>query len=1468
MADADNDGIAVTYEEFFGFSDSNPTDALLDADADGLSNYEEFVNSTNPINIDTDGDGLTDGREVFGGFGPHSFVDSDNDGFGDDWEMFFFANLLTDGSGDSDQDGLTDAEEWALYTDPTHSDSDGDGLEDYEEINTYGTSPIRVDTDGDGLADGWELDNGFDPLASGEEVLDGDFDNLINLQEFQLGTNPLLADTDGDNVNDDLDSHPLDANEQSDNDADGIGDNADTDDDNDGFSDDDEINVFGSDPLVANTNVDGDEYPDRYDSDNDNDGVDDTNDAFPLDPSESLDTDLDGIGNNADEDDDNDGLLDTIETQLGSNALLADTDQDGLSDLYEFENGLDLLVDDAANDPDADGLSNVAEYEAGTSPQLADTDGDTYLDGWELANGYSPLIPRYQVALAENHACMLEDGGEITCWGNEENGQTVVPSIANATSIAAADYSYSCAANDAGIECWGRSYSNSLNPPNMQNVTAMASGFYHTCAANAEEVSCWGYDVYGGTYAPDISGVKKLALGYYQSCALTESGVTCWGGGSEEAESQNLINPVDLSAGRNHVCAVDDSGVTCWGNNSYNQLDVPDLINPTRVASGFEHNCALDSNGVVCWGSNESAQLDVPSLLNPYNVFAAGNYSCALDDTGLVCWGARYNSNFDYYVPPDTDGDGVIDEDEIAAGFDINNPNDVGLDTDGDGLTAYEEYLLGTDNNLADTDGDLIADAIDQYPLNASRFVQIGTGSVLVVSSHSGNLDGYEGALKSIGYDVSTLIADGEGGISFEQLDGFNKVYWRDDGIISGGESVMRNYLDSGRCIVVDSEDFGYYWGGALPNEYFGLGEILYAGSFGTISAAGSLEDEIGELEAENSEESTSPVPSSSQYYSDFAWQPDENAEAILNGVASETIYPLALHNYSSEVGYHAYLLGVGLPILGETNFKKVAGAIFNQCTSEEEALNKLDSDSDGLPDVFEQAYGTDINLVDTDGDGLSDYQELANRLNPLVADDIEALGDSDGDGLSTYDELNLGLDPFNPDSDGDGLTDLVEYNSGIYDPLNPDTNGNQFSDGFEYNYGSDLLLDGDEDNDGLTNLEESNAGSSPFSTDVDGDQLSDVYEIQRGLHPGKFDSDGDGWSDSFAIRYGINFDPTADEDGDGLTNSEENIAGSSPFESDTDRDGLSDYYEAKMSFTLSYASDSDGDGVSDIRELFITNTNPLDADSAIALQNNISTIAVYLNDLSAEIYSQDGSLNLGWQGSYLLSSTSSKLSVNGVALSSNNAIQRCAFYQANYLSCSYNDAFSHVESEETWSLVPHVIDQILVSREITIPNLDYGLVRYVDSFQNIGTEEKTISVDITNTYAAANNNVRIHTSNGQDYLTASDQYSVFSDYSNTYSAIAHVYSDGSTVAPTGIGHSGRGDWQLGYSDVTLQPGQTKRLVHAYYVHNSYEELLQAANDAANNHGSNILQGISSEEKSELINFSVCAINDTEGPCQ
>ena len=47
--------------------------------------------------------------------------------------------------------------------------------------------------------------------------------------------------------------------------------------------------------------------------DDDGDGVADGSDAFPLDATETLDTDSDGTGNNADTDDDGDGVADDLD---------------------------------------------------------------------------------------------------------------------------------------------------------------------------------------------------------------------------------------------------------------------------------------------------------------------------------------------------------------------------------------------------------------------------------------------------------------------------------------------------------------------------------------------------------------------------------------------------------------------------------------------------------------------------------------------------------------------------------------------------------------------------------------------------------------------------------------------------------------------------------------------------------------------------------------------------------------------------------------------------------------------------------------------------------------------------------------------------------------------------------------------------------------------------------------------------
>ena len=89
--------------------------------------------------------------------------------------------------------------------------------------------------------------------------------------------------------------------------------------------------------------------------DSDGEGVPDDQDAFPSDPTETIDSDDDGLGNNADPDDDNDGM----------------------TDIWELSNGLDPLKNDASADLDGDGISNLDEYlsetkstadDAGVSP--------------------------------------------------------------------------------------------------------------------------------------------------------------------------------------------------------------------------------------------------------------------------------------------------------------------------------------------------------------------------------------------------------------------------------------------------------------------------------------------------------------------------------------------------------------------------------------------------------------------------------------------------------------------------------------------------------------------------------------------------------------------------------------------------------------------------------------------------------------------------------------------------------------------------------------------------------------------------------------------------------------------------------------------------------------------------------------------------------------------------------------------
>lgn len=67
---------------------------------------------------------------------------------------------------DTDGDGISNGEEKNKYkTSPERADSDLDGLSDKDEIFVYHTNPLRFDSDEDGYGDGTEVKTGHNPLT-------------------------------------------------------------------------------------------------------------------------------------------------------------------------------------------------------------------------------------------------------------------------------------------------------------------------------------------------------------------------------------------------------------------------------------------------------------------------------------------------------------------------------------------------------------------------------------------------------------------------------------------------------------------------------------------------------------------------------------------------------------------------------------------------------------------------------------------------------------------------------------------------------------------------------------------------------------------------------------------------------------------------------------------------------------------------------------------------------------------------------------------------------------------------------------------------------------------------------------------------------------------------------------------------------------------------------------------------------
>ncbi|MEM7248278.1 MAG: FG-GAP-like repeat-containing protein [Acidobacteriota bacterium] len=598
---------------------------------------------------------------------------------------------------------------------------------------------------------------------------------------------------------------------------------------------------------------------------------------------------------------------------------------------------------------------------------------------------------------------------------------------------------------------------------------------------------------------------------------------------------------------------------------------------------------------------------------------------------------------------PDSDGDGLRDDEELALGTDP-----AVADTDDDGLGDGEEVVAGLDGHVTDpldrdTDDDGLGDGFESIssrtdPTNVDTDadgVQDGTelGRTMGIPDPdgAGPIDGTDSAVFRMDADPSTTTAptvlDTDGGGSpdgAEDADGDGAVgpdetdpqagEWPDD--VDGDGDRIPDVVEIGLGsdpLVADTDGDG-----------IDDGEELIPGTDGHVTSLFDADsDDDGLSDFAELAAGTDP--------NDY----DTDRDAVSDGVEAGVTTPVPDPDGPGPLrGSDAPSFVADVdpasttdPLVADTDGGGVAEGIEdlnrdgNVDLTESDpnvAVDDLDSDGDGLSNQAEMMFGGDPDDPDTDGDGLLDGQELAASLGRPITSLIDA--DTDDDGLSDGEEvLRYRTDPLDPDSDGDGLPDGLE--AGVTMPVpDPDDGGPLL--------GTDpALFVGDSDPSTTTNPRDPDTdegGTNDGDEDVDRDGAIDDGETDPmvtvdDLPPGP-DTDGDGLTDEAELALGTDpFD--VDSDDDGVADGEEvDDHGSDPLDADSDDDGLPDGVELGRTMPL---PDPDGDGplLGTDPDGFVPDADP----STRSDPTNPDTDGGGVLD-GAEDRNQDGALDMGEQ--------------------------------------------------------------------------------------------------------------------------------------------------------------------------------------------------------------------------------------------
>ncbi len=771
---------------------------------------------------------------------------------------------------------------------------------------------------------------------------------------------------------------------------------------------------------------------------------------------------------------------------------LSDKDGDGLTALQEYNGGVNS-TDPNKFDTDGDGLSDGVERALGTNPLKADTDGDGLSDGDEV-NGF----PHSNPLLVDSDGDGVPDGLERRAGTDPMSAASVPTTFRGGIGIhfvSQSDLNGTLGTNHAvgyvpqtrwndtqPIRNWTRpagSKADILTP--LTNRLVRSDGLVLTnlainWTADASDAS-------GNANSPD----RKLLDGYIRAYGTNQASLTIsnipftnfdlavYAGGTYLGQHGRVRLGTNASTDRHFLSQSASSlkalvempagktNLTYANLALYTNLTTTNLtINVTNYDGWSLGICAVqivdrlldaDGSGIPDW-------YEMKYALEPGSAALAATDS---DGDGLTNL-QEYQRRTDPHNA-DSDGDGLSDSQEVALGT-----NPLNADTDGDGLSDYAEVTAPFPSNplKADSDNDGVNDRDESArgtdpnynPTNSTAFVGYVPFYRASSNSWEWNIENVQlvwdhgaGALAPDVWNEDALFtlavknpASGE---------------WRTLGMelryYSGSVSYLFHSEYAG-AFSYPAQPYSTIWDEDTANPPVDLKAKLGFSGYGSQDISDRLrfrmfaQRGVGNMWTVTFEirNQTSNTVAISRSFANCA-----AGASVDNGTAKWTDYD-GVTNLASIIPHQGVQLFISTNAL--VNLPAFAAA--------------RDSDHDGMPDAWEDAYGF-------------------NKFNPA-----DATQDADGDGLNNREEFLAGTNPRNVDTDGDGVRDNIEHWNGS-DPLrasskpafaganwtpNQDLDGNGLPDAWEVRYRAfNLPPNGDADGDGALNWLEAKWGTDPF---------------------------------------------------------------------------------------------------------------------------------------------------------------------------------------------------------------------------------------------------------------------------------------------------------------------------------------------------------------------------------------------------